>query len=202
MLMAPGTYSPDLLVPLMDLWLPVLLATVVVFVLSFLAWTVSPHHKPEFRKLDSEGEVLDTVRRLSIPAGGYMFPYCDAAMMKTDEGKGLMERGPWGRLRVYGKKPGIGGSLLGSFVFYLVVSVSIAYIGSATVPAGAAFEQVLQVLGTVAILAYTAALIPHIIWFERSWRVFFTNLLDGVVYGLATGLILAWMWPGVAAPAV
>ncbi|MGP1309679.1 MAG: hypothetical protein ACTS27_05725 [Phycisphaerales bacterium] len=195
-----GTYSPDLLVPLIDLWLPILLAAVVAFVLSFLAWAVSPHHKPEFRKLDREDEMLDAVRRLNIPAGGYMFPYCDAADLKTEEGKRRMEQGPWGRLRVYGRKPGMGGSLLGSFVFYLVVSFAVAYVGSATVPAGAAFEQVLQVLGTVAILAYTAALIPHIIWFERSWRVFFTNLVDGVVFGLATALLFAWMWPGVATP--
>lgn len=196
----PGTFSPDLLVSLADLWLPILLAGVAVFFLSFLAWTVSPHHKPEYRKLPNEGDFLDAVRRLSIPAGGYMFPYCDAAMMKTEEGKQLMRAGPWGRMRVYGKQPGIGGSLLGSFVMCVVVSALVALVGSMTMPRGESFEQVFKVLGLVSVLAYTVAFVPHIIWFERSWRVFFTNLIDGVAYGVATGLLFAWLWPAVTAP--
>jgi hypothetical protein len=194
--------SSDLLVSLADLWLPVVIATVAVFFLSMIAWTVAPHHKAEFRKLAAEPGFLDALRRLNIPAGGYFFPYVDGAGMKTDEGQRLMNEGPWGRMRIYGKKPGMGGSLLGSFLLYLIVSVGIAFIGSATLPAGAGFERVLHVLGVAALLAYSAAVMPQIIWFERSWRMFFTHLFDGVVYGVATGLIFAWLWPALAAPTV
>ncbi len=193
--------SPDLIVSLADLSLPVLLAAVAVFFLSMIAWTAAPHHKPEFRRLAAEPGFLDAVRSLNIPAGGYFFPYCDGAAMKTDEGRRLMDEGPWGRMRIYGKKPGMGGSLLGSFLLYLAVSVGVGFIGSATLPAGAEFERVLHVLGVAALLAYTAAVMPQIIWFERSWRMFFTHLLDGVVYAAATALIFAWMWPALAPPA-
>jgi hypothetical protein len=197
-----AAFSPDLLVSLADLWLPVLVAAVAVFFLSMIAWTVAPHHKAEFRKLAAEPGFLDALRKINIPAGGYFFPYVDGAGMKTEEGKRLMNEGPWGRMRLYGKKPGMGGSLLGSFVLYLIVSVGVAFIGSATLPASAGFERVLHVLGVAAILAYSAAVMPQIIWFERSWRMFFTHLFDGVVYGAATGLIFAWLWPAVATPAL
>jgi hypothetical protein len=197
-----GILSPELIVSLTDLWLPVLIATVAVFFLSMIAWTAAPHHKAEFRKLAAEPGVLDSLRKLNIPAGGYFFPYVDGAGMKTEEGRRLMNDGPWGRMRLYGKKPAMGSSLLGSFLLYLVVSVGLAFIGSATLPAGAAFERVLHVLGVAAILAYSAAVMPQIIWFERSWRMFLTHLFDGVVYGAATGLIFAWLWPTVAAPSL
>ncbi len=193
--------SQDLLVTMGDLWLPILLAAVAVFILSCIAWTIAPHHKPEYRKLDAEAGFLDALRTLNIPAGGYFFPYCDAAAMKTEEGKRLMNEGPWGRMRVYGNKPGMGGSMLGSFVLYLVVSAAIAFVGTMTIPAGAGFGDVLRVLGTVGVLSYSVAVIPQIIWFERQWSVFFTHLFDGVVFGLATGLMFAWLWPALAAPA-
>ena len=35
------------MVELTSLWLPILLSTVALFFLSFLAWTVLPHHKPD-----------------------------------------------------------------------------------------------------------------------------------------------------------
>ncbi len=31
--------------PLLDLWLPIVVSAVIVFVASFLAWMVLPHHK-------------------------------------------------------------------------------------------------------------------------------------------------------------
>jgi hypothetical protein len=58
----------------------------------------------------------------------------------------------------------------------------------------------MQVLGTGAILAYTAAVVPQIIWFDRRWKVFAAHLFDGVVYGLATGAAFALLWPGASAP--
>ncbi len=195
-----GTLSPDLIVSMAELWMPILTTAVVVFILSCLAWTISPHHKPEYRKLAAEPGFLDALRTLNIPAGGYFFPYVDGAGMKTEEGKRLMNEGPWGRMRLYGKKPGMGGSMLGSFVLYLVVSAAIAFVGTMTIPAGAGFGDVLRVLGTVGVLSYSVAVIPQIIWFERQWSVFFTHLFDGVVFGLATGLVFAWMWPMPALP--
>ncbi len=39
---------------LIGLWLPILITTVVLFFASFLAWVISPHHKPDIRRWPDE----------------------------------------------------------------------------------------------------------------------------------------------------
>lgn len=190
--------SPDsaAFVSLGDLWLPILLATAAVFFLSMLAWTVAPHHKGEARRLGNEADVLAALRRLGVAPGMYFFPFCEGKDMKTDEGKQRMKEGPWGRLQVYPKAPGMGASLLGSFVLYLVVSFALGCLGIPTLPRGAEFALIFHTMAIAGVLAYTAAVIPQIIWFGRSWSMFVAHLVDGLIYGLATAAIFAWLWPG------
>lgn len=192
---SPALPSTDLLVSTTDLWLPVLVATVAVFLLSMIAWTVAPHHKPEARPLGDERSLFGLIKGQQIAPSSYYFPYCDASEMKTDEGRRRYTEGPWGRLMLYSKPPSMGASLLGSFVLYLVVSVALAFLGSETIAPGETFARVMTVMGTGAVLAYTAAVMPQIIWFDRRWKVFAAHLFDGVAYGLATGASFALLWP-------
>lgn len=198
----PAPLSPEVLVSLIDLWLPIGLSAVAVFFLSMIAWTAAPHHKRETMPMgEREAGLRDALTRLGVPPGSYFFPYCDQAAMKTEEGKRRMTEGPWGRLQLYPKVPGMGGSLVGSLALYLVASVAIGYLGATTLPAGAEFSRVFQVLGTAGLMAYTVAVMPQIIWFDRSWKTFAAHLFDGVVYGLATAALFAWLWPGAPAGA-
>jgi hypothetical protein len=197
---SPALPSTELIVTLPELWLPTLIATVGVFVLSMIAWTIAPHHKPEARPLGDERSLFALIKGQQIAPGSYYFPYCDASEMKTDDGKRRYAEGPWGRLVLHAKRPSMGASLLGSFVLYFAVSVALAYLGSETIAAGASFTRVMQVLGTGAVLAYTAAVVPQIIWFDRRWNVFAAHLFDGVVYGLATGAAFGLLWPSAATP--
>ena len=199
---ATALTSPDLVVSIADLWLPILIATIAVFFLSMIAWTVAPHHKPEARPMGDERSLFSIIKSQPIAPGAYYFPYCDAADMKTDEGKRRYAEGPWGRLVVYPKRPSMGASLLGSFLLYLVVSVLLAYLGSVTIVAGAEFAHVMRVIGVGAFLAYTTAVMPQIIWFDRRWPVFFAHLFDGVVYALATGAAFGLLWPALSVPSV
>ena len=41
-------------VSVLDLWLPILLSAVAVFVLAFLAWVVLPHHNSEIERMSEE----------------------------------------------------------------------------------------------------------------------------------------------------
>lgn len=43
----------------MDLWMPILVSGLAVFVVSALAWTVFPHHKKEYGKLSNEDAVME-----------------------------------------------------------------------------------------------------------------------------------------------
>src|SRR5438552_12795634 len=57
------------MVSLVSLWLPILLAAVIVFFLSWLIHMLLPFHRGDFRKVPSEDEVMDSLRRLNIPNG-------------------------------------------------------------------------------------------------------------------------------------
>jgi hypothetical protein len=54
------------------------------------------------------------------------------------------------------------------------------------------FARVFRLVGTASILIYSCSAVPNDIWFKRPLA---TNLFDGVIYGLTTGLLFAAMWP-------
>src|SRR5438034_7710888 len=94
---------------------------------------VMPHHKGEFKGLPDENAFLAALRSMKPAAGQYMFPHCkDPSAIKTDPAlKAKFDAGPWGTLNVlpaaWGK---MGAKMLASFIFYLVVSMFIAYLAS------------------------------------------------------------------------
>jgi hypothetical protein len=92
-------------------------------------------------------------------------------------------------------KPGFAMNLLLVFIFYLVVGIFVAYVGTLALEPSAAFRTVFRVTGTVAVMAYVFGGIPNAIFFGRSLRSVLMDIIDGVVYGLLTGLIFAWLWP-------
>lgn len=63
-------------VALMDLWLPVLVSSSVVFFASFLSHMVMPHHRKDGGKLPGEDARLEYMRSIEAPVGQYMFPCC------------------------------------------------------------------------------------------------------------------------------
>jgi hypothetical protein len=89
----------------------------------------------------------------------------------------------------------MGPKMIGSFIVYLIVSLFIAYLCSQTLLHGASFGKILQVAGTAGVLAYCFARIPNDIWFNTPKRAVITSTIDGVVYGIITGLIFGWLWP-------
>src|SRR5216683_1381587 len=62
------------IVPIHELWLPILLSSVIVFIMSSLIHMVLPWHKSDYPKLANEDKVMDALRPLSIPPGDYMVP--------------------------------------------------------------------------------------------------------------------------------
>src|SRR5437899_5698190 len=62
------------MVGLTALWLPILLSSVLVFVVSSLIHMLSPWHKSDYPKVPNEDRVMDVLRPLAIPPGDYMMP--------------------------------------------------------------------------------------------------------------------------------
>ena len=56
------------------LWLPILLSSVIVFVVSSAIHMASPWHKSDYPKMPDEDRVRDALRPLAIPPGDYFIP--------------------------------------------------------------------------------------------------------------------------------
>lgn len=197
---------------LTHLWLPIVISGVVVWIASFLAWMVVGHHKKDRDAIPGgrEQEFMDTITRMNIGPGNYGFPdFCQHDKLprkeKMEALKALYDRRPMGALRVWGEM-NMGMNMLLTFLYYLVTSAVIAYLGWAALPHGSStpaapengapmFWKVFQVLGTAGILAYCFASFPNDIWFQKKRRAMAMDWIDGIVYGLITGVIFAWLWP-------
>ena len=188
---------------LTHLWLPILLSGVGVWIASFIFWMAIGHHKKDRDAIPGgakgEQDFIDTVTRLNIRPGNYGFPdFCQHDKLPRKERmealKKLYDKHPQGLLRVWAPT-NMGLNMLLTFLFYLVTSAVIGYLGWAALPRGAAFGKVFQVLGTAGILAYCFATFPHDIWFQKKRRAMVMDWIDGIAFGLITGAVFAWFWP-------
>lgn len=197
---------------LAHLWLPILLSGVGVWMASFVAWMAIGHHKKDRDAIANEQEFMDTITRMNIRPGNYGFPdFCQHDKLPRRERmealKALYDKHPQGLLRVWAPT-NMGANMLLTFVFYLVTSAVIGYLGWAALPhvspsamvsdVGAGtptFGKVFQVLGTAGVLAYCFASFPNDLWFQKKRRAMVMDCIDGVVFGLITAAIFGWFWP-------
>ena len=176
------------------LWVPILLSAGLLFFVSAIAWMALPHHRDDYRKLPDEDALMGHVRQLKIPAGRYSFPHFGSNQNSKDpELQRKLQEGPMGLLTVMGPMT-MGQNMLKTLVYFLLTSSLLAYLAWITVGTETAptFARVFRVVGTAAVLTYTCSAVPNDIWFKRP---LWTNLLDGVVYGLITGALFAALWP-------
>lgn len=180
-----------------SLWLPVLVGAVVVFFASFVIHMLLPLHKGDYRQLPNEDAVLADLRKAGVEPGMYFFPHlCGPAEMKNPEAVKRFEAGPVGTMVVQPNgMPRLGRSLVQWFVYCVLVGAFVAYLVSHVLPRGADFALVMQVTGGIAFFGYAGASAQYSIWWNHSWRVTAKNLLDGLVYGVLTGLAFGWLWP-------
>lgn len=187
---------------LSHLWLPILVATVVMFILSALIWTAMPHHKNEHRGVPDEDSLLAVLRKANLQPGNYMFPFCapehrwDKA--KTEEWGKKVAEGPAGTLTTWPKGPMNMGKMMGqSLAFYLVANFFIGAAGAHAIrfDAPATFHHVFVVIGLVTFMTYFFATVPACIWFGKPWKSQALLFIDAVVYAAATAATFAWLWP-------
>lgn len=183
------------MVSLLSLWLPIVLSAVAVFMLSSLVWMVLPWHRQDFRPLPDEPGARAALR--NVPPGQYMVPHCaDRSQMQHPDHLKKIEEGPVGILVMMPKgNPSMSRNLVQWFVWTLVVSTSVAYVVSRSIPGGVGFTLVFQVGSTVAWMAYSWAYVSEGIWFGRPWSHVAKQIVDGLLYALATGAIFGWLYP-------
>ena len=183
--------------PIIQLWLPIIVSSVVIFFVSFLLHMVVKHHNTDFSQIPDEARIMSEIGKSNIPAGDYVFPFAkDEKERNSQEYKTKYEKGPVAIITVYPKGPmSMSSNLIGWFVYSLVVGVFAAYIAGHALAPGAHYLSVFRFAGCTAFIGYSLALVHDSIWFRRKWSTTIKYMFDGLIYGLVTGGIFGWLWP-------
>ncbi len=185
------------MVPIAELWIPILLSAVIVFVASSLIHMLLPFHRSDFGTLQDENRVMEELRKFDLPPGDYLMP-CARSMkeMGSPEFIEKMKKGPVLFMTVIKSgPPSMAGNLAMWFVYSVVVGVLAAYIAGRALGPGAHYLAVFRFAGCTAFVGYSIALWQNTIWYKRSWKVTLKSTIDGLIYGLLTGGTFGWLWP-------
>ena len=186
------------MVSVLDLWLPILLSAVAVFLASFVLHMVLKYHQSDVKAHPAEEELLAAVRRTNAPVGDYILPHATMATMNSPEFVAKRSAGPVALLTVLpGGPPEMKRELTGWFIYSVVVSIFAAYLTSRALGhhPNATYLDAFRFAGTTAFLGYGMAQLQESIWWGRSWTTTLKNLFDALVYGLLTGGVFGWLWP-------
>ena len=178
---------------ILDLWLPIVAATLACFFMSSAIWVLFKWHNSDYRRAEREEDVRAALKG-STP-GYYMLPYCvDYAEMAKDEMQQKFKDGPIAYITVAPSGlPAMGPRMISMALYFLLVSVVCAYLVTRTLEADAEYLSVFRIAGTVAFIANGIAVIPESIWFSRPWSMTLKNILDALIYALITGGIFGWL---------
>lgn len=185
---------------LAQLWLPIVVSAVLVFLVSAVTHMMVPFRKTEWGHLPTQDAIQGALRGAS--PGLYMFPVpAEASERGKAESMQRWSEGPTGWLTLVAPGPMNWGRNLGlSLAMNLFVSISVAYI--ATLTLGAVPLQliphervVFRVVATIGFLAYAVGPIYEAIWYWKPWRSLAMAAVDALAYGLVMGGAFSWLWP-------
>jgi hypothetical protein len=185
------------MVGLFALWLPVLVAAVIVFIVSSVVHMASPWHKNDYPKMENEDKVMEVLRPLNIPPGEYMVPRAaDMKEMRSAQFTDKMNKGPKAIFTVLPNGPTpMAKSLIYWFLYSCVVNIFAGYVASRALHGDTEYLQVFRYVGTVSFVGYSLALWQMSIWYSRSWGTTIKATVDGLIYALLTAGTFGWLWP-------
>jgi len=180
-----------------SLWLPILLSSVLVFLVSAVIHMLTPWHKGDYPRLAEEDRLMEALRPLALPPGDYMVPRpTSREEMSSAAFAEKRSKGPVLILTVLPSGPGsMGSSLAGWFLYSAVVGIFAGYVAGRALPVGAHYLQVFRFVGATAFVGYSLALWQMSIWFKRGWLLTIKATIDGLLYALLTAGVFGWLWP-------
>lgn len=182
------------MVPLSDLWLPILVSAIVLqFVSALIHTALGFWHTPDYWSVEDDKPIVDALRRAK--SGLYVVP----RMMRKPSPEQLAEwqSGPTALMYVRNPAKFNFGATLGKyFVYCLVSAVFVAYIAHETLQRGAPYLRVFQIAGTAGMMFWAFGNnVSDAIWYGKPWRVTIKYIIDGLIYGLLMGGVFGWLWP-------
>ena len=186
------------MVGVLALWLPILVAAVLVFLGSSVIHMFLPYHRNDMKRLPEEDGVLDALRGFQVPPGDYVAPFAGSPeVLKSEEYKEKARKGPVFVMTVFppGDPSAMGSQLAQWFGYCILVGVFAAYITGRALAPGAEYLSVFRFAGATAFLGYGLAHVQRSVWYHQAWSTTFKNLFDALIYGLLTAGSFAWLWP-------
>jgi len=180
-----------------ELWLPIVIATVIVWIASGLIHMALKYHNSDYQRLGNEDEVMAAIRNGNPQQGLHAFPFClDMNEMKNPEMQARFDQGPVGFLLIRPSGMPAMGPLMGQQIAHFLIGiVFVAYCATLALVPGAAYLEVFRFVMTAGFLAFGWASIPYSIWYGFQWSVTFKYLLDAAIYGALIAGTFAWLWP-------
>jgi len=185
------------MVTVMSLWLPILVSAVFVFIVSSVIHMLLTYHRNDFVKVPMEDELMEELRKYSIPPGDYIVPYAGSIeVMRSSEFIKKTKEGPVIFMTVLKNGPqAMGGNLVMWFLYSVIVGVFAAYIASRALGPEAHYLEVFRFAGCTAFVGYSLALMQNSIWYKRNWGATLKSMFDGLIYALVTAGTFGWLWP-------
>jgi hypothetical protein len=181
-----------------ELWVPILVATLACHIYSAVAWMVLKHHRSDWMRLPQEPDLLELLRKNPPKPGQYTFPYFDGGDANRPDFATAMKLGPIGNIRIGRTAPmNMGKLMVQTLVFFALCTFLTSYVAwhAFDKPLDAAPLDIARIVGTVSLMTYTLGAFPESVWFFRPWRVFFLNAIDGVVHTVLTVGAFVYFWP-------
>ncbi len=184
-------------ISILQLWLPIVLATVAVWFASGLIHMALKYHNADYKELSNEDEVAAAIRNGSPGLGVHTLPHCsDMKKMGDENFQKKFEKGPVAMLTILPSgMPNMAVLMPQQIVYFLLGGLLIAYRAALGLSAGDGYMTVFRFVSAVAFLAYGWANIPFSIWYGFTWGTTFRYLIDALIYALLTAGIFAWLWP-------
>ncbi|MDX1503489.1 MAG: hypothetical protein R3325_14105 [Thermoanaerobaculia bacterium] len=186
------------MVHLTALWLPILLSAVAVFVASSIVHMVLKYHQSDYRAMPGEANVMAAMRQEGVGPGHYYVPHCvDPKELANEEVREKFVKGPVGFFTVMPSGvPTMTKQFVLWFVYAVVISLFAAYVAGRALGPGADYLSVFRLAGTAAFLGYAGSSPAESIWKGLPWSITIKHMVDGLIYGLLTGGVFGWLWPG------
>ena len=182
---------------LLNLWLPILVAAIGVFVASSLIHMVFKWHNSEYRPLPNEEDVRKILGAAKLDAGLYSTPHCTD--MKEIESEAMQQKfreGPVAFITIRAAGvPVMGKYLLQWFILNIVIAglgglLALQAYGLHANPAVAG-----HFVGIFSLIAYGCGTVQESIWMGRPWSASVKNLLDSLIYGTVSAVAFWQLWP-------
>ena len=184
--------------PFGSLWLPVVVSTIAVFVLSSLLHMILKHHNRDIRGFSNEDAVREVVGKGHPAPGVYFVPYCcDHSKMKDAAVLKKFADGPVAIVTIVRSgAPRMAKHLAQWLLLCFFISFTAAYVARHTLSSATAGLEVMRVTGAVALVGYAFGYLQDSIWKGIPWTNSLRGIADSLVYALATGLVFRLLWPG------